>query len=162
MFYVAQQSQHSKHSYHCAVSANAATSPSGVSAADPLTLAVLHLAEAANAPSSFCARGPSTGAASSDTAALPPGFSAANLPHRHCLCLSKGSGYPTRSWCYRPFNRYCLGPNECNRRSHRCQRCNPGIQCCPSSDCPSYQHCSLVTTLQCRWLHSGDIWRYHA
>jgi len=43
---------------------------------------VVHLVEADNAPKSFCAQGSSTGAAaaSANTAALPPGFSAANLP----------------------------------------------------------------------------------
>jgi len=73
------------------VSANAATAQSGVRAADPSPGAILHLTEAANASSTLCAEGPSTGAASAlaDTAALPPGFSAANFPGPQVLPLSQ-------------------------------------------------------------------------
>ena len=46
-----------------AVSANAATAPSGTHAADPSPGAVLHLAEAANASPTLGAEGSSTGAA---------------------------------------------------------------------------------------------------
>jgi len=65
-----------------AVSANAATAPSGIRAADPSPGAVLHLAEAANASPTLGAEGSSTGAAvaSANTAALLPGLSAANFP----------------------------------------------------------------------------------
>ena len=49
------------------MSANAATAPSGVRAADPSPGAVLHLAEAANAPSTLCAEGSSTGAAAASS-----------------------------------------------------------------------------------------------
>jgi len=58
------------------VSAHAATNPSVVHDADPSPGAVVHLVEAANAPSTFRAEGSSTGAASASasTAALSPGF----------------------------------------------------------------------------------------
>jgi len=64
------------------VSANEATAPSGVHAAEPSPGTVVHLVEAANAPSTLCAEGSSTGAASAsaNTAATTTGFSAANLP----------------------------------------------------------------------------------
>ena len=65
-----------------AVSANTATAPSGIRAADPSPGAVLHLAEAPNASQTLGAEGSLTGAtiASANTAALPPGLSAANFP----------------------------------------------------------------------------------
>jgi len=61
-----------------AMSANADGAPSGVRTAEPSPGAVLHLVD----PSTLCADGPSTGAASAsaDTAALPSDFSAANFP----------------------------------------------------------------------------------
>ena len=62
-----------------AVSANAATASSGVRAADPSPGAVLQLTEAANATSTLCADSGALQQAPANTAALSPGFSAANF-----------------------------------------------------------------------------------
>jgi len=55
-----------------AVSANAATAQSGVRAADPSPRTVVHLVEAANAPSTLCAQGSSAGAASASAVEIQP------------------------------------------------------------------------------------------
>ena len=101
----------------------------------------------------LCAEGSSTGAASAstsaNTAALPPGFSAANFPTGTTVGSAGG-----------PFNRCCLGPNKCSCHSHKCHHCSPSSKCCPS--CPSCQRCSLFKRPQCRWLHSRDIESHYA
>jgi len=135
------------------VSKCAATAPSEDGAADSSPSAVLHLAREADAPSTFCVEGPSTGAAlaSANTAALLPDVSAGNT--------STGTNFVSAgatavsSWRCRPFNRCCLGSNEssCNReerRSYKCQHCSPGSECCPSYPC--HQRCRLFKKLQCR------------
>jgi len=68
---------------HCDI-----TAPLGVLTADSSP----DLAEAANTPSTLCAEGSLTGAASAsaNTAALSPGFSAANLP-TGTTCVSAGA-----------------------------------------------------------------------
>jgi len=116
------------------VSANAATAPSGVRAADPSPGAVVHVVEAANAPSTLCAEGSSTGAASAsaNTVSLPPGYSSANLPTGTTFVSAGVEAGPSVAGAV--STDAALAPTMCSCRSHRYEHCSSSSKCCPS--CP--------------------------
>jgi len=141
-----------------AVSANTATAPSGVSAADPSPETVLHLTYAASAPSTLYAEGPSIGdaLASADTAAPPQSVSAANSPTGATFVSAGPAAPPSVADAVDLSTDSALAPTSATA-APRCQHCS---ECCPSW--PSYQHCGLFKKPQCQWLYSGDIGSHDA